>query len=75
MGTLGQILGTRDISPLQAQLAERGTRLGNGPWLRELRRVDEKGHQTSILSTDYRSNITTAAAAMFARWHQENFFK
>ena len=62
-----------DTVPLQ--LAERGTHLGNGLWLRELRRLDEKGHQTSILSTDYRSNITTAAAAMFARWHQENFFK
>ena len=57
------------------RLAERGTLLGNGLWLRELRRLDEKGHQTSILSTDYRSDITTAAAAMFARWHQENFFK
>lgn len=62
-----------DTLPLH--LAERGTHLGNGLWLRELRRLDEKGHQTSILSTDYRSDITTAAAAMFARWHQENFFK
>jgi len=56
-------------------LAERGTLLGNGLWVRELRRLDEKGHQTSILSTDMRSDLTTAAAAMFARWHQENFFK
>jgi hypothetical protein len=62
-----------DTVPLQ--LAERGTHLGNGLWLRELRRLDEKGHQTSILSTDYRSDIITTAAAMFARWHQENFFK
>ena len=60
-------------------LAERGTHLGNqdgkGPWVREFRRLDEKGHQTSILSTDFRSDIVPAAAAMFARWHQENFFK
>jgi len=62
-----------DTVPLR--LAERGTLLGNGLWLRELRRLDEKGHQTSILSTDYRGAITTSAAAMFARWHQENFFK
>ena len=41
-----------DTLPLH--LAERGTHLGNGLWLRELRRLDEKGHQTSILSTDYR---------------------
>lgn len=56
-------------------LAERGTRMSNGLWLRELRRLDETGHQTSILSTDYRSDLTTAAASMFARWNQENFFK
>jgi hypothetical protein len=56
-------------------LAERGTLLSNGLWVRELRRLDESGHQTSILSTDYHSEMTTAATAMFARWHQENFFK
>lgn len=56
-------------------LAERGTCMSNGLWLRELRRLDETGHQTSILSTDYRSDLTTAAASMFARWNQENFFK
>lgn len=57
------------------QLAERGTRMSNGLWVRELRRLDKTGHQTSILSTDYRSDLTTAAASMFARWNQENFFK
>lgn len=57
------------------RLAEGGTRLSNGLWLRELRRLDERGHQTAILSTDYRSDLATAAAAMFARWNQENFFK
>lgn len=31
-------------------LAERGTRMSNGLWLRGLRRLDEAGHQTSILS-------------------------
>ena len=56
-------------------LAERGTQLSNGLWLREIRRLDQHGHQTSILSTDYRSDLTIAAAAMFARWHQENYFK
>lgn len=57
------------------RLAERGTQLGNQHWLREVRRLDERGHQTSILSTDYSSDLARAAAAMFARWHQENFFK
>ena len=57
-------------------LAERGTRLSNGHWLREIRKRDpHSGHQTAILSTDYRSEKARLAAAMFARWHQENFFK
>jgi prepilin-type processing-associated H-X9-DG protein len=56
-------------------LAERGVSLSNGLWVREVRRLTEKGHQTSILSTDYRSDLTQAAASMFARWCQENFFK
>ncbi len=56
-------------------LAERGTRLRNGLWVREVRRLDERGHQSSILSTDYHSDLAVAAASMFARWHQEKFFK
>ena len=56
-------------------LAERGTRLSNGLWVRELRRLDERAHQTAVLSTDYRSELRVAAASMFARWNQENFFK
>jgi hypothetical protein len=57
------------------QLAERGVRLSNGLWVREVRHRDARGHQTAILSTDYRSDLTRVAAAMFARWCQENFFK
>jgi hypothetical protein len=56
-------------------LAERGTRLSNGLWVRELRKRTERGHQTAVLSTDYRSEAAPLAAAMFARWSQENFFK
>jgi len=55
------------------QLAERGTRLTNGFWLREVRKLNESGHQTSILSTRYLGPIEPLAAAMFARWHQETF--
>ena len=57
------------------QLAERGTRLTNGLWVREIRALSETGHQTAILSTDYRSELARSAATMFARWNQENFFK
>ena len=58
------------------RLAERGTWLESGKlWLREIRRLDDRGHQTAILSTDYQRALDRSAAAMFARWHQENFFK
>ena len=56
-------------------MAERGTRLSNGLWVRELRELDKSGHQTSILSADYKSALEVSASAMFARWNQENFFK
>ncbi|MDZ4170296.1 MAG: hypothetical protein U1E26_11680 [Coriobacteriia bacterium] len=57
------------------RLAERGTWLSGKVWVRELRRLMEDGHQTAILSTDYRTDLAPAAAAMFARWSQENFFR
>jgi hypothetical protein len=60
---------------VEMKLAERGTRLSNGLWLREIRKLTRRGHQSSVLATDYRSDFVPLAAAMFARWSQENFFK
>ena len=57
------------------KLAERGHCLSNGLWVREIRKLTQKGHQTSIIGTDYRSDIIPLVVAMFARWSQENFFK
>ncbi len=57
------------------RLAERGTYLGGKIWVREIRRLTKSGHQTAIISTNYQLDLTKAAAAMFARWSQENFFK
>ena len=57
-------------------LAERGVKLSNGLWVREVRRrCEQSGHQTAILCTDFRCDLRRAAASMFARWCQENFFK
>jgi hypothetical protein len=57
-------------------LAERGTCLPNGLWLREVRRRSADGTQISILSTDYHaSDVGALAVRMCARWCQENFFK
>jgi len=59
---------------IEMQLAERGT--DTGPlWVREIRRLGRGGHQTSILATDYVSELIPIAVAMFARWGQENFFR
>lgn len=60
---------------VEAQLAERGTRLSKNLWVREIRKLSDKGHQTSILSTDYRSDLKVITTEMTERWSQENFFK
>ena len=57
------------------QLAERGVRLPNQLWLREIRKLSSNGHQTSLLTTNFRLPLTTLAASLFARWSQENFFR
>jgi hypothetical protein len=57
------------------KLAERGTMLANHLWVREVRKLSEGGHQTSMLSTNYQADYTLLAVSMFARWSQENFYK
>jgi hypothetical protein len=60
---------------VELQLAERGTRLSNGLWVREVRELSATGTQSSILSTDMRLDLARIAARMAARWSQENFLK
>ncbi|MGH7972815.1 MAG: putative transposase, partial [Limisphaerales bacterium] len=60
---------------VKLKLAERGTQLSNGLWVREVRHLEASGHQTPVLSTDYKRSLDQAAVAMFARWCQENFFR
>jgi hypothetical protein len=57
------------------KLAERGIMLSNRLWVREVRKLSEGGHQTSIVSTNYQTDYTLLAVSMFARWSQENFYK
>lgn len=56
------------------QLCEMGTQL-NGHWFREIRRLSENGHQTSVLTTHPTLSLPNTAVKMFSRWTQENFFK
>jgi hypothetical protein len=60
---------------VEMNLAERGTRLPKGLWIREVRKLTASGEQISLVSTHRRLDAGALAAALFARWSQENFFR
>jgi hypothetical protein len=60
---------------VELDLAERGTRLPNNLWVREVRPLNSSQTQTLILSTDMRLDLTRIAAEIAARWSQENFIQ
>jgi len=60
---------------VERALAERGTQLSNGLWLREVRERSADGSQSSILSNHCGLDLTQIAVWMPARWSQENFLK
>jgi len=55
-------------------LCEQQVHLG-GHDFREIRCLNEGGHQTAIITTNADITITQTASKMFCRWSQENFFK
>ena len=61
------------------KLAERGLLLGSkkdeSSWVREVRKLSERGHQTSVLSTNFKLETSVVASEQFGRWSQENFFR
>lgn len=60
------------------KLAERGVLLGTKEseqiWVREVRKLTERGHQTSVVGTQYKPDQAQIARDQFGRWSQENFF-
>ena len=60
---------------VELPLAERGVRLSNGFWVREVRQLEASGHQVAMLATDYRRVLDGVAVGLFARWCQEHFFQ
>jgi hypothetical protein len=62
---------------VRMKLAERGTHVGKRPglWVREVRKLAPDGHQVSIVSTNLTGDAASQAAALMARWSQENYFK
>ena len=62
---------------IKMQLCEMGSWVGSGKdalWMREVRKLTDAGHQTSLISTAFDLPHTQLAARMFSRWCQENFF-
>jgi transposase len=60
------------------KLAERGSWIGDkrdGLWVREVRKLNPDGHQTSLISSAYEHEGFMDAADLFSRWSQENFFR
>jgi hypothetical protein len=43
--------------------------------MREIRKLSESGHQTSIITTMRQATGSFLAGKMFSRWSQENFFR
>jgi transposase len=56
-------------------LGERSIKISEDFWLREVRRLCDDGHQTSIITTRQDINCEQVALRMFFRWNQENFFR
>lgn len=59
----------------EVKISKKRTRKKRQLWIREIRRLTDNGHQTSILTTNFSLSILMVGIFMFARWCQENFFK
>jgi len=56
------------------EICEKETTIG-GVNIREIRRLSDSGHQTSIITTNKMVDTATVSGKMFSRWAQENFFR
>jgi len=67
----GKVAG-REVS---YKLAERRVEVSKEFWMREVRRLCDDGHQTSVVTTHPDMTTLEVAQRMFSRWQQENFFR
>jgi len=56
-------------------LGERSIKISKNFWIREVRRLCDNGHQTSVITTRQDLSYEEVARRMFFRWNQENFFR
>jgi biotin operon repressor len=61
--------------PVTYHLGERSVKIGKNFWMREVRRLCDSGHQTSVMTTRQDLVAERIASKMFFRWTQENFFR
>ena len=61
--------------PVIYRLGERSVKMGKSFWMREVRRLCDSGHQTSVMTTRQDLAAESIACRMFSRWSQENFFR
>ena len=61
--------------PVAYRLGERSIMIGKSFWMREVRRLCDSGHQTSVMTTRQDLTAESIACRMFFRWNQENFFR
>lgn len=73
-----ELFKTVDVKVLEQtinmRICEQEVTLG-GFAFREIRRLTESGHQTSIITTHPLISMEVVAGRMFGRWSQENFFR
>ena len=70
-----EVAGKVDGRSVTYLLAEREVKLSNDLEVREIRRLCDSGHQTSIITTNETMLMLEVAHRMFSRWKQENFFR
>ena len=59
---------------VKMQLSEKEVEI-DGVKMREVRKLNAQGHQTSVLTTHRKLSMVLIALYMFSRWAQENFFR
>ena len=59
---------------VEYKLGERSVKIRGDFWVREVRRLCDNGHQTSIMTTRQDLLCIDIAINMFNRWGQENYF-
>jgi len=70
-----EVEDTAQTPAVRYRLAEQETTLAKGFAMREVRRLCDDGHQTSVMTTRRDLPMVEIASRMFARWRQENFFR